>query len=310
MSVRRRTVRHVGAHVSIAGGVETAPARGEEIGANALGIFTRNQRQWHAPDLTEEQTSAFTSALEHSGIPPEQVLVHASYLINAGNPDPEKWRRAVDALREEALRVEALGLTLLNFHPGSGLGTASEEETVSRIADAVAEVIDSTTTAVLVLETTAGQGAHLGHTFEQLAAIMRAAGDPERVGACIDTCHILAAGYDIRTPAGYRDTVRSFADTVGMARLRGVHLNDSQGTVGSRKDRHANLGAGELGLAALARVIADPELPDVPFILETPKPELWGREIALLRGFADGSVDPRTATPPVLDQEEQGDDPG
>ncbi len=304
-ATRKRPERHIGAHVSIAGGVATAPERAQRIGANALGIFTKNQRQWRSPELTDEEIAAFRTGLNDSGIDPGQVLVHASYLINVGNPDREKRTRSLDALLDEAQRVEALGISLLNFHPGSGLKEISEEESIKLIADAVGTVLSRTTGAVLVLEATAGQGAHVGYAFDQLAAIMDAAGNPDRVGVCIDTCHIFAGGYDIRSEEGYRTTMDELASSVGMDRLRGIHVNDSMTPLGSRKDRHERLGVGEIGFPGLARFLADPAIPDVPFILETPKPDLWKQEVAILRGFADGSLDPESVSPPVLREQEK-----
>ena len=288
--------RHIGAHVSIAGGPQNAPGRAAEIGATALGMFTKNQRQWKTKDLTTEETEQFRAGLEATGIRQENVLVHASYLINAANPEREKRERAVSALLDEALRVEALGLTLLNFHPGSGLGEITEEESIQLIAEAIASVVEQTSTAVLVIEATAGQGAHVGYTFRQLAQIIDAAGGSPRIGVCIDTCHIFSAGYELRSVEGYRETVGQFADLVGWKRLVGIHLNDSRSTFAGRHDRHESIGIGELGLPALARFDTDPDVPDVPFVLETPRPELWAAEIALLAGIGRGEIDPETAT--------------
>lgn len=296
--------RHIGAHVSIAGGVQNAPVRAEEIGANALGMFTKNQRRWEAKDLEAEEVTQFTSGLRAAGVTQEYVLVHASYLINPGNPDPEKRARSVEALLDEARRVETLGLTLLNFHPGSGLGEISEEESMHLIASAVVSVLEQTTTAKLVLEATAGQGAHVGYRFEHLAQIIRAAGESSRIGVCIDTCHIFSAGYEIRTAEGYEETMAQFSDVVGMERLVGLHLNDSRSEFESRHDRHERIGVGELGLPALARFISDQRIPDVPFILETPRPELWAAETALLAGISKGEIDPETAEIPALDSDE------
>ncbi len=303
---------HIGAHVSIAGGVQNAPTRAAEIGATALGMFTKNQRRWETRDLEAEEVAQFTAGLLTSGITPENVLVHASYLINLGNPDSEKRERSVGALLDEARRVEALGLTLLNFHPGSGLGEITEAQSIDLIASAVVSVLEQTTTAILVLEATAGQGAHVGYEFEHLAQIIRAAGDSPRIGVCIDTCHIFSAGYELRTAKSYRETTARFSDVVGMDRLAGIHLNDSRSEFGSRHDRHESIGIGELGLPALARFVTDPRVPDVPFILETPRPELWAAEIALLAGISEGQIDPETAASPAreLDEKQERDQPG
>jgi len=292
--------RHIGAHVSIAGGVGNAPVRAAEIGATALGMFTKNQRRWDSKALEAEDLDQFAAGLQAAGITQENVLVHSSYLINVGNADPEKRARSVGALLDEAQRVETLGLTLLNFHPGSGLGEITEDQAMDLIAEAMVSVLDQTTTAILVIEATAGQGAHVGYQFEHLARIIRGAGDAPRIGVCIDTCHIFSGGYEIRTAKGYGEAMSQFADIVGMDRLVGIHLNDSRSEFGSRHDRHESIGIGELGLPALARFLTDEKMPDVPIILETPRPDLWAAEIALLAGISEGQIDPESATSPAL----------
>ena len=294
----------LGAHVSIQGGVSTAPGRAVEIGATALGMFTKNQRQWSAPPLEPEEVAAFRENLEQSGIPAGEVLIHASYLINLGNPDADKRSRSTAALLDECRRAEELGLSLVNFHPGSGLGEIDEERTIELIAEACREVLDRTERAVLVLESTAGQGAHVGYRFEQLARIIERIDRPAgRVAVCVDTCHLFAAGYDVATASGWERTMAELASSVGLERLAGVHLNDSMTPLGSRTDRHESIGRGLIGLPALARIVSDPRLASVPFILETTRPELWAAEIALLRGLADGTVDPDAADPPALADE-------
>lgn len=296
---------HIGAHVSIAGGVQTAPERAIELEASAMGIFTKNQRQWKSKPLEREDVQAFSDGLARSGIGQEHVVIHASYLINIGNPDPAKRNKSLDALLDECVRAEQLGLTLVNFHPGSGMGEISEEQTLDLIAEGVVSVLEQTTTAVVVLEVTAGQGAHVGYRFDQIAGIIRRAGSPPRLGACIDSCHIYAAGYDVRSHEAYAATMDEFARTVGFDRLVAIHLNDSMTALGSRRDRHERIGMGEIGLEGLARFVRDPRLEDVPFVLETTEPDLWKDEIALLRGIADGSTDPAAAQPPALRSEEE-----
>ncbi|MCK4513917.1 MAG: deoxyribonuclease IV, partial [Spirochaetaceae bacterium] len=164
-------------------------------------------------------------------------------------------------------------------------GEITEAQSIDLIAAAMVSVLEQTTTAILVLEATAGQGAHVGYRFEQLARIIRTAGESSRIGVCIDTCHIFSAGYELRTAKGYKETMAQFSNIVGMERLVGIHLNDSRSEFGSRHDRHESIGRGELGLPALARFVTDVNIPDVPFILETPRPELWAAEIALLAGI-------------------------
>ncbi len=275
-------MKYVGAHVSISGGVETAPGRAKEIGAKALGMFTKNQRQWKSPPLTDETASAFTEALEKSGVAPEHVVVHDSYLINIGNPNSEKRKQSLDALIDEAKRVEKLNLTLLNFHPGSGVGKIKESETISLIADGMKAVLDDTENAVLLVEGTAGQGNHVGYTFEHLAQLLELSAGGKRVGICLDTCHLYGAGYDLRSSDAYDQTIRSFDSIVGLNRLKAIHLNDSKIELGSRKDRHEKLGEGYLGLEAFENIMADKRLNELPFILETPDPDSWAKEIETL----------------------------
>ncbi len=275
-------MKYIGAHVSISGGVETAPGRGMEIGARALGIFTKNQRQWKVPPLTGESIEAFKTALSEAAIAPEHVVVHDSYLINIGNPDPEKRGKSLSSLIDEAKRVEALGLTLLNFHPGSGLGLIGEDETIELIAEGMRKVLSETERATLLVEGTAGQGAHVGYTFDQLKALLDLSDGGERVGICLDTCHLFGAGYDLRTPAAYETTIGKFERTVGLTRLKAMHLNDSKIALGSRKDRHERIGHGLLGLETFKNIMADRRLDGLPFILETPDPDRWKEEIEQL----------------------------
>ncbi len=303
MSTKQRVSR-IGAHVSISGGPQTAPERAVELGATAIGMFTKNQRQWQSKPLTDEEIAAFGSNLTRSGIDQRHVVIHASYLLNPGNPDPEKRAKSAAALLDECRRAEALGLTLVNFHPGSGLGQIGESEAIDLIATVAREVLAETEHAVLVLETTAGQGDHVGYRFEHLADIIDRAGSPERIGVCIDSCHIYSAGYDVRSDEAYAATTDAFARTVGFDRLVGVHLNDSMVELGSRKDRHERIGAGEIGLAGLARFVTDERMADVPFVLETNHPEIWAQEIALLRGIAEGRIEAASAEPPPIGQEE------
>ena len=290
-------MNRIGAHVSIAGGVQTAPQRAMELNATALGMFTKNQRQWKSRPLGDEEVDAFTSALTASGIAQEHVVIHASYLINVGNPDEEKRQRSLDGLLDECLRAERLGLTLVNVHPGSGMGKISEDETLDLIAKGCAWVLDRTTTAVVVIEATAGQGAQIGHRFGQLGEIVKRANGHERLKVCLDSCHIFAAGYDLRTPEAYAATMDEFSREVGFDRLVAVHLNDSMTELGSRRDRHERIGMGTIGVGGLANFVLDPRLREVPFVLETTEPEIWKAEIELLRSIGRGETDPWAAEP-------------
>lgn len=270
-----------------------------ELDASALGLFTKNQRQWKTMPLQENEITAFKAELERSGIAPRHVVIHASYLINIGNPDPAKATRSLEALLDECTRAEQLGLTLVNFHPGSGMGTISESETINLVAEACRRVLDRTTHAVLVLEVTAGQGAQVGYRFGHIGDMIDRAGGGERLRVCIDSCHIFAAGYDVRTPDAYAATMQEFEREVGLERLAAIHLNDSLTPLGSRKDRHECIGAGEIGLTGLANFVTDARLAEIPFVLETTDPDLWKDEIALLRSIAAGTADPATCPIPA-----------
>lgn len=278
--------RYIGAHVSASGGVSNAVANALEIGANAFALFTRNQRQWYPKPLEEEEIENFRSAVKEAGIEPKHILPHASYLINLGNPDPTNLKKSRDAFLDEMQRCEQLGLTLLNFHPGSHLKKMSEEDCLAQIAEEINIALQKTKGVTAVLENTAGQGTNLGYRFEHLKAIIDQVEDMDRVGVCIDTAHTLAAGYDIRTEEGYRETMYQIDKIIGLEYLRGIHLNDSLKELASRVDRHASVGEGVMGMTLFEVLMQDERLADIPIILETPNPDRWAEEIALLRTFA------------------------
>ena len=278
--------RYIGAHVSASGGVSNAVANALEIGANAFALFTRNQRQWYPKPLEEEEIKNFRSAVKEAGIEPKHILPHASYLINLGNPDPTNLKKSRDAFLDEMQRCEQLGLTLLNFHPGSHLKKMSEEDCLAQIAEEINIALQKTKGVTAVLENTAGQGTNLGYRFEHLKAIIDQVEDKSRVGVCIDTAHTLAAGYDIRTEEGYRETMYQINKIIGLEYLRGIHLNDSLKELASRVDRHASVGEGVMGMTLFEVLMQDERLADIPIILETPNPDRWAEEIALLRTFA------------------------
>lgn len=275
----------LGAHVPTAGGLHNAPAHGRDIGATAIQVFTRSQRQWAARPLEREEALAFRQALEASGV--RSVMSHASYLINLASPDPVFSVRGREAFRVEMTRCHELGIPLLVFHPGAHLG-AGEDVGLQTVARSLDDVFASCRRARVtpLIELTAGQGSCVGHRFEHLAEMIARVTSPERVGVCLDTCHLYAAGYDIATPRGYEKTLAEFDRIVGLGRLRAIHLNDSRKPLGSRVDRHAPIGEGFLGLRTFRRLLADPRLRDVPKVLETPGGlEAWRRELALLRGL-------------------------
>lgn len=279
-------MKWVGAHVSAAGGVDRAPGNAAAIGARAFALFTRNQRQWRAKPLPEEEIAAFRENCRKEGYSPAQILAHDSYLINLGHPEPEGLARSRAAFLEEMRRCEALGLTLLNFHPGSSLGLLAEAECLARIAESIHLALTESDGVTAVIENTAGQGSNLGFTFAQIARILEKVPERERVGVCLDTAHAFAAGYDLRTPEAYSASMADFERTVGFRFLKAVHLNDSKADLGSRVDRHAPIGKGRLGLEPFRLILNDGRFDEIPLILETPERERWAEEIALLYGLA------------------------
>ncbi len=280
-------MKFIGAHVSAGGGVENAPLNARAIGATAFALFTKNQRQWHAKALSPVSIDAFRRNCSENGYAPEQILPHDSYLINLGHPEKEGLEKSRKAFLDELQRCEQLGLAYLNFHPGSHLNKSTEAQCLARIAESINLVIGSTRDVIAVIENTAGQGSNVGHRFEHLAAIIDQVEDKSRVGVCLDTCHTFAAGYDIKSEAGYAATMDAFESIVGFSYLKGMHLNDSKKDSASRVDRHASIGKGTLGLAVFRRILRDDRFDGIPLILETPDESLWAEEIKLLKGFAE-----------------------
>ncbi|WP_110665945.1 deoxyribonuclease IV [Salinicola halophilus] len=276
-------MKTIGAHVSAAGGVDRAIGRAVEIGANAFALFTKNQRQWNAKPLEEATIAAFKAACREHGFGPGQILPHDSYLINLGHPEREGLEKSRAAFLDECQRCEQLGLELLNFHPGSHLRKISERDCLARIAESINETHAATRSVVAVIENTAGQGSNLGFRFEQLAAIIEQVENKDRVGACIDTCHAFAAGYDLRTAEDAVAMLDGFESIVGRRYLRGMHLNDAKSEFASRVDRHHSLGQGNIGLAGFAALMRDERTDDIPLILETVDPAIWADEIQWLR---------------------------
>jgi len=278
-------MKYIGAHVSSAGGVENSVLNAYKIGANGFALFTKNQRQWKAKPLEEKNIKKFKEYLEKYDFSVDGILPHDSYLINLGHPEAEKREKSLNAFIDEAKRVEALGLKYLNFHPGSHLRKISEEECLDLISENVNKAIKETESCIFVIETTAGQGSNLGYKFEHLAYIIDKIEDKERIGVCIDTAHIFAAGYDIRTKEAYEETMKKFDEIVGFKYLKGMHINDSKAKFNSKVDRHHSLGKGEIGIEAFKFIMQDKRIDNIPLILETIEPELWEEEIKLLRSF-------------------------
>ena len=277
----------LGAHMSIAGGFEKAIERGLRVGCDTIQIFSKSNNQWDAPPIADDQAKRFREAAKTGGIQP--VFSHTAYLINVGSPDSQTQQRSTKALQVEAERATALGLSFVVLHPGSHKETG-EDECLKKIAGSVADILKATAgSPVKVLyEIAAGQGSCVGHRFEHLAALLKLTGHPDRVGICLDTCHLFAAGYDIRTPAAYKKTFEEFDRIVGIKRVEAVHLNDSKKELGSRVDRHEQIGQGQIGLEAFRCLMNDKRFAHLPMVLETPKDEECTEDIMnlkILRGL-------------------------
>jgi deoxyribonuclease IV len=278
-----------GAHMSIAGGLYKAFGHGERAGCEALQIFSKNQQQWRAKPLAADEIARFEEARQHHAAWP--LVVHDSYLINLASPNDELWQKSLGAFAEELERSSALGIPYLVTHPGAHTGSG-EEAGLQREADALNRLFGEGVGGhvQVLLETTAGQGSCLGYRFEHLARLIELVEHQERLGVCVDTCHILAAGYDIRTPEAYAATFAEFDRAVGLERIKVFHVNDSQKDLGSRVDRHTHIGEGCVGMEGFRALVNDPRFVDLPMILETPKGDDLAEDIAnlaKLRGLVE-----------------------
>jgi len=281
--IRNPSVKYIGAHVSAAGGVENAPLNAHKLGATAFALFTKNQRQWNTKPLTEKNIALFKERCEQYHYKPEQILPHDSYLINLGHPEQEPLEKSRLAFIDEMERCGQLGLDRLNFHPGSHLRKMDIDACLTRIAESINITLDKTEGVMAVIENTAGQGSNLGWRFEELAAIIDQVEDKARIGVCLDTCHTFAAGYDLRTEEACEHTFAEFERIVGFHYLKGMHLNDSKTELGSRKDRHQSLGAGEIGWDVFKYIMKDDRFNGIPMVLETIDDSLWADEITALK---------------------------
>ncbi len=273
----------IGCHVSIAGGIENSPQRAHDFNCDALQIFTANQRQWHSAPITLESQKTFLAELNHYQLNP--VVTHDSYLINLASPDPKKLKLSRQAFLAELQRSDFLKIPYIVFHPGSHMGKG-DAYGWKMIAESLDWAIESKQDlqATLLLEITAGQGTNVGYRFEHLQRIIAICTYPEKLGICFDTCHAFGAGYDIRTPDSYQDTFQKLGDRVGLERLKVFHLNDTKKPLGSRRDRHANLGEGYLGWQPFFRLINDERFSEHTMLLETPNGvNYYPREIKKLK---------------------------
>ena len=274
----------IGAHTSAAGGAHNALYQGRDIGASAIQLFTSNQKQWTGRAISQEEVALWEKGLSETGI--SHVMSHDSYLINLGAPNLDILMKSRQAFREEIERCHLLKIPYLNFHPGA-YTSSSVEASIETIIESLLEVAELTQkgTTKLLLETTAGQGSSVGHRFEHLGAIIEGVKGRLPIGVCIDTCHIFAAGYDIRTKEGWEKTLQEFDEKIGLKFLCAFHLNDSAKDFGSRVDRHAGIGQGKIGYESFRYLM---QHSDVPKYLETPNgPESWKNEIDLLKKYAE-----------------------
>lgn len=278
-------MKYIGAHISVTEGIELAPENAYRIGATAFALYTKTQRQWETEPLTKDTITAFKEACKKFGYLPYQILPHDSYLINLGHPNTRLLQISRNAFYEEIQRCEQLGLDKLNFHPGNHLYQISEEQSLSIVATSINLALARTTGVTVVIENTSGQGSNLGSSFYHLKRIIDQIDDKSRVGVCIDTCHAYSAGYDFRTKAGFEKVFAEFEELVGFEYLKGMHLNDTKKMLGSRIDRHENLGKGNLGLEVFNWIMNDSRFDGIPLILETPDESLWADEIAILKNM-------------------------
>jgi deoxyribonuclease IV len=284
----------LGAHVSIAGGAHEAVDNGLRIGCDVIQIFTKNQRQWAAKPYSKGDVETFRAKYRASGL--RGVVAHDSYLINLASPDPALWKKSLAAFTDEAQRCDQLGVPDLVFHPGAHMGEGVEKGS-ARIAEAVRQALAQTTDVRLDLECMAGHGSTIGNRLEDLARILELVGEKKRVGVCLDTCHLFAAGYDLATPEGYAETMKAVERTIRLPRVKAFHLNDSKGPLNCRLDRHEDIGKGHIGKSGFSYLMNDERFAQVPMNLETPgDDEGYVANLKVLRGLIGKKVAPTKRT--------------
>ncbi|MGL4252467.1 MAG: deoxyribonuclease IV [Fusobacteriaceae bacterium] len=284
---KKKINKFIGAHCSTVGGVQNAPINAAKIGAKAFAMFLKNQRRWEAKPYGEKEIGEFRKNIQELGYDPKYILPHDGYLINLGNADPEKREKSLNAFIDEMERVRQLGLICINTHPGSHLGEISEEESLKLVAECFNQAMKKVPEVKIIIENTAGQGTNLGYTFGQIGDIIALVEDKERIGVCIDTCHTLTSGYELKDEVGYEKTMSEFQEKIGFRYLAGVHLNDSKFDTGSRKDRHDSIGKGVLGEEFFKRFMNDSRFDNIPIILETIDETIWEDEIKYLYSLID-----------------------
>lgn len=281
-------MKFIGPHIDNLADLASIPGEAAAIGATAFAFCPVDPKVWFAPTYPAGMAEAFAIKCREHGFSPRQILPHASLLLNLCSPDARKLKLTRDSLTDQVKRVAALGLDCINVHPGSHIKAMTEDEACRLIAESVDYVLYRTEGVTIVLENMAGQGSSMGYSFGQLADIIDRVADKSRVAVCIDSCHAFAAGYNMSTPEGFEKTWSEFAAAVGFDRLRGMHINDSLRRLGSRVDRHASVGRGELGSAFFTLLMADSRFDNMPLILETPDPGLWQTEVEWLKAQPGG----------------------
>ncbi|CAL4319209.1 Endonuclease 4 [Buchnera aphidicola (Chaitophorus sp. 3695)] len=276
-------MKYIGSHVSISKGILSAIEHSYNLKSTAIGLFIKNPLRWKISNITQKMIKDFKKICKKYNYLPKQILPHSGFLINLGHPNPIFLNKSRDSLIEEVIRCQELGLKYLNFHPGSYLNKISKRKCLELISDSINFILKKTEKVILVIENTAGQGTNLGYNFDQLSIIINKVKNKERIGICLDTCHLFAAGYDLRTKENYIKTFNSFDERIGFNYLKGLHLNDSKNILGSRKDRHENLGLGYIGKNCFKWMMQDLRFENIPIILETINKNLWLEEISWLQ---------------------------
>lgn len=282
INIENKINKFLGAHVSAQGGVSKVFENADAIGAKAFALFLKNQRRWDSKPLEEKEIKKFRELLEKSEISPEHILPHNGYLQNLGNADNEKREKSLNAFIDEMERCNLLGLKYINMHPGSHLNEISADECIELIAEGINTAMKKIPNVTVVLENTAGQGSNLGSKFEEIGKIINLIEDKSRIGVCLDTCHTLAAGYELKDEEGYENTMSEFEKHIGFKYLKGIHLNDTKFDTGSKKDRHESIGKGMLGEEFFIRFMNDKRFDNIPIILETIDDSIWKQEIEYL----------------------------
>ena len=280
-------MKYIGAHVDCRPDLSYSPLEAQALGARAFALNLVDPARWRSPEWGDDVIAKFKENCVLCGYTADHILPHAAFVINLSSPEAHKLKLSIKAMTDEMNRAARLGLTMLNFHPGSHLKKMSEDDSAKLIAESINQVLAATSGVTAVIENTAGQGSSMGYKFGQIAAMIEGVEDKSRVGVCVDTAHAYAAGYNLADDEGYDAAWKEFEDTVGFKYLRGMHINDSMKPLSSRVDRHAPIGQGLIGRHFFERLMKDSRFDDIPLILETPQPELWQEEVALLYEMAN-----------------------